>query len=54
MKIKNLINKIKLIIYPFIRPSEYNHSFTLAFLLSYFDLNIPNEAAPIVHYSSGI
>jgi hypothetical protein len=34
--------------------TEYNHSFTFAFLLSYFEDQIPNDAAPIIHYSSGI
>lgn len=31
-----------------------NHSFIFPFLLSYFDLNISNDAASIIHYSSGI
>jgi hypothetical protein len=46
-KIKSMKNSIK---------SDINvkYSFTFAFLLSYFDLNIPNESEPIMHFSSGI
>ena len=31
-----------------------NHSIILPFLLSYFDLQISNEAEPIIHYLSDI
>jgi hypothetical protein len=33
---------------------KYKESFSFAFLLSYLDLNIPNEAEPIRHLSFGI
>jgi hypothetical protein len=34
--------------------NEYKYSFVFALLLSYFDINIPSESAPIIHYSSGV
>jgi hypothetical protein len=34
--------------------SYYTQAFSFAFLFSYFDLNIPNEAEPIMHFSFGI
>lgn len=54
MKIKGVVNKIKLIISPVITPSEYKHSFSFSILLSYLNINIGNDAPFIAHYSFGI
>jgi hypothetical protein len=54
MKVKDLINKIKVIINNTINTTEYKNSFTFASLLSYLDLNIPDEAKAISHFSVGI
>lgn len=54
MKVKDLINKIRVIINNKINTSEYKNSFTFAILLSYLDLNIPEDAKPISHFSVGI
>ena len=34
--------------------NNYKQSFSFALILSYFYLNIPNDAEPIMHFSSGI
>ena len=48
MKLYNKsMNKTKLKI-------DYLQSFSFIVLLSYFDINIPNEAEPIMHFSFGV
>lgn len=54
MKIKSLINQIKLLMDKITPHNEYKYSFSFALLLSYLNINVGSEAPFIAHYSFGV
>jgi hypothetical protein len=54
MTIVNRVKLIRLIYLKYSLTNEYKYSFTFALLSSYFNINIPSEAEPLIHIYSGI